>query len=158
MFVISRSTSRVPQATLLLSLSIPSLLSLLPGANAAPTPNPSAPTTSQVGELAQGSNHKPRSGLPGSALVAIVAVSLTVVILSATLLFMYVRRQRMRQKRAEHRKRAAQFQEMHRSGARPYNTGGSAPIAVSLSIPASGKLDEKKEMMGPRYPIKAYVV
>ncbi|KAF8258548.1 hypothetical protein EI94DRAFT_1815115 [Lactarius quietus] len=101
------------------------LLSLLPGRNtAAPTPNPSAPTTSQVGELAQGPNHKPRSGLPGSALVAIVAVSLTVVILSATLLFMYVRRQRMRQKRAEHRKRLRSSRRCTVLARGPYNTGG----------------------------------
>jgi hypothetical protein len=68
---------------------------------------------------------------------------------------MYGRRRRVSHKRAEHRKRAAQFQEMHRTGTRPYYAGGSAPIPVSLTLSATASADEKK---GPRYPIKAYVV
>ena len=70
----------------------------------------------------------------------------------ATLAYMYVRRRRESQKRAEHRERAVQFQEMHRAGTRPYYAGGSA---VSLDYPGTVPGDEKK---GPRYPIKAYVV
>lgn len=68
---------------------------------------------------------------------------------------MYARRWRVSQKRAEHRKRAAQFQEMHRAGTRPYYAGGNVPIPVSLTLSATASADEKS---GPRYPIKAYVV
>jgi hypothetical protein len=71
---------------------------------------------------------------------------------------MYSRRARARQKREQHRTRAAQFQEMHRKGARPYHAGGNEPIAVSFPLPASAPVDVKREVMGLRYPIKAYVV
>jgi hypothetical protein len=71
---------------------------------------------------------------------------------------MYMRRLRMHQKRAEHRERTWQFQEMHRSRAHPYGAAGSVPIAVSLPLPKSAPVNEKKEMLGPRYPIKAYVM
>ena len=133
----------------------------------------SAPTTPQLDERAQGP--KPRPGLPVPALLAIVGVSrtsssshlyakknltrsVTVLLLGITLAYIYVRRRRVHQKRIEHRVRAAQFQEMHRSGARPYYAGGSAPIAVSLPFPGSAPVGEKREMTGPRYPMKAYVM
>jgi hypothetical protein len=70
---------------------------------------------------------------------------------------MYLRRTRARQKREQHRERAAHFQEMHRKGARPYYAGGNAPIAVSLPLSASAPVDVKREMMGLQYPTQAYV-
>ncbi|KAI9451512.1 hypothetical protein BJY52DRAFT_1215013 [Lactarius psammicola] len=94
------------------------------------------------------------SGLSVPALLAIVAVSLFILLLGATLAFMHVRRRRVSQKRADHRKRAAQFQEMHRTGARPYAGSAAPPIPVSLPLSATASADEK----GLRYPIKAYVV
>lgn len=83
---------------------------------------------------------------------------MTVLLLGVTLVYIYVRRRRVHQKRTEHRVRAAQFQEMHRSGARPYHAGGNAPIVVSLPLPGSAQEGEKRGMMGPRYPTKAYVM
>lgn len=168
MFVVfpPRSASRVPQATLVLSLYI--LPSLLPGANAAPsTPDldPSATTALQLNDRAEptsASSSSSSSSLSVPALLAIVAVTIFLLLLGATLAYMYARRWRVRQKRADHRKRAAQFQEMHRAGARPYYAAGSsAPISVSLPVPAAVvTADEKKgeRVVGPRYPIKAYVV
>lgn len=70
---------------------------------------------------------------------------------------MYVRRARARQKREQHRMRAAQFQEMHRKAARPYHAGGNAPIAVSLPLSETAPVDVKR-MMGLQYPTQAYVV
>lgn len=70
---------------------------------------------------------------------------------------MYVRRARARQKREQHRKRAAQFQEMHRKGVRPDYAGGSAPITVALPLATSVPVDVKRER-GLQYPIRAYVV
>ncbi|KAH9172571.1 hypothetical protein EDB89DRAFT_891859 [Lactarius sanguifluus] len=132
MSVFSRSASRVPQATLVLSLSIPFLI--LPGANAAPTSDPSttAPATSPLDERAADEPTHKSSGLSVPALLAILAVSLVVLLLGATLAYLYVRRRRVHQKRASHRKRTAQFQEMHRTGARPYHAGGCARVAATL--------------------------
>ncbi len=84
-------------------------------------------------------------------------------LLGATLAYMHVRRRRVQQKRANHRRRTAQFQEMHRAGARPYYAGSARPIPVSLPLSetattTTASVDEKGEMMGLRYPIKAYVV
>ena len=76
--------------------------------------------------------------------------AVTVLLLGATLAFMYVRRLRMHQKRTEHRERTWQFQEQHRSRAHPYSSAPAVPL------PKSVPLDEK--IMGPRYPIKAYVM
>ncbi|KAH9059663.1 hypothetical protein EDB87DRAFT_1684513 [Lactarius vividus] len=130
--VFSRFASRVPQATLVLSLS---LLSLLPSANAAPTSDPSTASTatSPLDERADEPTHK-SSSLSVPALLAILCVSLVVLLLGATLAYLYVRRRRVEQKRADHRKRTAQFQEMHRAGARPYHAGG---VHVSLPLSAT---------------------
>ncbi|KAI9432283.1 hypothetical protein H4582DRAFT_1117398 [Lactarius indigo] len=159
MSVFSRSASWVPQATLVLSLF---LFPLLPSANAAPTPDPStATTTSPLDERADEPTHKSSSGgLPVPALLAIVTVSLFLLLLGATLGYMYVRRRRVQQKRANHRKRTAQFQEMHRAGARPYYAGDAQqPIPVSLPLSETvSTTTASSHEKGPRYPIRAYVV
>ncbi|KAH8977037.1 hypothetical protein EDB86DRAFT_1349914 [Lactarius hatsudake] len=155
MSVFSRSASRVPQATLVLSLSIPFLI--LPGANAAPTSGPSTATAPSPFDERAASEPTPKSpGLSVPALLAIVGVSLFVLLLGATLAYLYVRRRRVHQKRADHRKRTAQFQEMHRAGARPYYAGG-VPVSLPLSATVSATTASSGEK-GPRYPIRAYVV
>ncbi|KAH8978287.1 hypothetical protein EDB92DRAFT_606526 [Lactarius akahatsu] len=156
MSVFSRLASRVPQATLVLSLSIPFLI--LPGANAAPTSDPPTATaaTSPLDDRAASEPTHKSSGLSVPALLAIVGVSLVVLLLGATLAYLYVRRRRVHQKRADHRKRTAQFQEMHRAGARPYYAGG-VPVSLPLSATVSATTASSGEK-GPRYPIRAYVV
>lgn len=153
MSVFSRSASRVPQATLVLSLSIAFLI--LPGANAAPTSDPSTATSPLDDRAADEPTHK-SSGLSVPALLAIVGVSLAVLLLGATLAYLYVRRRRVQLKRAGHRKRTAQFQEMHRAGVRPHYAGG-VPVSLPLSATVSATTASSGEK-GPRYPIRAYVV